>query len=36
MENRRVLTYPNAAFEAASNNFFPNALRRSFDAPHFS
>ena len=33
VESRDVLPYPNSAFEAGPIYFFPNALRRSFDAP---
>jgi hypothetical protein len=33
VESRGVLPYSNSAFEAGPNHFFPNALRRSFDAP---
>jgi len=33
VESREVLPYPNSAFEAGPIYFFPNALRRSFDAP---
>ena len=36
VESRSVLPYSNSAFEAGPIHFFPNALRRSFDAPNSS